>query len=208
MPHLPRPSAELSCRLPTAFAGPARTTRRTAQPAVSALPHGKPRSDSMPSYGPLTTATVYSPRRLCVADIGGQPAQRAYRVRAHYRAPGHASPSIDHGGPHSRETYLPAIGDSRMTQDLSAPDTASPSGALRLRCRSTYRGYTVERTDGHLEESHLSASDNWKTRDLLRETDAVRWRSGVYRSVPVNADFCLSSCLRRSCVRTVDCEEC
>lgn len=132
--HLPRPSAGLPCRLPTAQLDLHEQLVAPRNQPSATCPTGS--QDPMPSHGPLTAATAYSPQRLCVEDIGGHLFQRAYRLRQPAGGTtctwGYTSPCIDPGGLHSRETYLPAIGDSRTTQDLSAPSTASPSGTLRL----------------------------------------------------------------------------
>jgi hypothetical protein len=87
--------------------------------------------------------------------------------------------TVDAANGHLQETYLPAIGDSWSTQDLSAEfgtpaTTVTPAAVLHDGYTSVY---TVDSSNGHLQETYLPAiGDSWSTQDLSAKygTPAVR----------------------------------
>ena len=79
--------------------------------------------------------------------------------------------TVDGSNGHLQETYLPAISDAWTTQDLTAKygtpvvePGAPPEGLYHTGYTSVY---TVDASDGHLDETYLPAiSDAWATQDL------------------------------------------
>ncbi|WP_240124266.1 arabinofuranosidase catalytic domain-containing protein [Streptomyces sp. MUM 136J] len=79
--------------------------------------------------------------------------------------------TVDNGNNHLQETYLPAIGDDWVTQDLSAK-YGTPAVKTGMTPAALYHSgyasvYTVNASNGDLQETYLPAiSDNWSTQDL------------------------------------------
>ena len=83
--------------------------------------------------------------------------------------------TADGANDHLQETYLPAIGDSWTTQDLSAnygtpATTQSPVPLLHPNSNGALTWtsvYTVDSASSHLQETYLPAiGDSWTTQDL------------------------------------------
>jgi hypothetical protein len=83
--------------------------------------------------------------------------------------------TVDASNDHLQETYLPAIGDSWTSQDLSAnygtpPTVGTPVALLHddTNGNLTWTSvYTVDSSNGHLQETYLPAiGDSWTTQDL------------------------------------------
>jgi hypothetical protein len=85
---------------------------------------------------------------------------------------------------HLQETYLPAMGDSWVTQDLtnkySAPDPAAHSTPVALVHDGYTSVYTVDAGSGDLQETYLPAiGDKWATQDLSTATDGASVSPGT-----------------------------
>ncbi len=78
---------------------------------------------------------------------------------------------------HLQETYLPAMGGSWVTQDLTskylAPDPAAHSTPVALVHDGYTSVYTVDAASGDLQETYLPAlGDNWATQNLSAATSS------------------------------------
>ncbi len=83
--------------------------------------------------------------------------------------------TVDASSGHLQETYLPAMGDSWSTQDLSAnyksPDVAADAAPVALVHDGYTSVYTVDKGSGDLQETYLPAIGNsWGTQDLTKAT--------------------------------------
>jgi Alpha-L-arabinofuranosidase B, catalytic len=79
--------------------------------------------------------------------------------------------TVDASDNQLQETYLPEIGDSWTTQDLSAkygtPAVASGTQPVALFHTGYTSVYTVDASNDHLQETYLPAmGDSWSTQDL------------------------------------------
>jgi hypothetical protein len=79
--------------------------------------------------------------------------------------------TVDSANGHLQETYLPAMGDAWSTQDLSASYGTPAVMAGTQPVAVTHDGYTsvytVDASDGHLQETYLPAMGGpWSTQDL------------------------------------------
>jgi hypothetical protein len=79
--------------------------------------------------------------------------------------------TVDDGSNDLRETYLPAIGDTWRTQDLTAnyktPPVAPGTQPVALYHTGYTSVYTVDQGSQHVQETYLSAiGQSWKTQDF------------------------------------------
>jgi hypothetical protein len=79
--------------------------------------------------------------------------------------------TVDASNGHLQETYLPKMGDGWSTQDLSAKFGTPPVKAGTQPVALTHDGYTsvytVDASNGHLQETYLPAMGGpWSTQDL------------------------------------------
>jgi hypothetical protein len=79
--------------------------------------------------------------------------------------------TVDSSNRHLQETYLPAIGDSWSTQDLSAnygtPAVAAGTQPVVLVHTGFTSVYTIDSANVHLQETYLpELGDSWSTQDL------------------------------------------
>jgi hypothetical protein len=90
--------------------------------------------------------------------------------------------TVDASNGHLQETYLPAIGDPWTTQDLSAhygtpPAGTTPTAVVHDGFTSVY---TVDASNGHLQETYLPAiGDPWTTQDLSANYGTPPVRPGM-----------------------------
>ncbi|MGH3167123.1 MAG: arabinofuranosidase catalytic domain-containing protein, partial [Trebonia sp.] len=106
------------------------------------------------------------------ADYGELPAEPAGPAVVH---DGYSSVyTVDASNDHLQETYLPAMGDSWSTQDLSAnygtPAVMPGTQPVALLHDGYTSVYTVDASNGHLQETYLPAMGGpWSTQDLSAE---------------------------------------
>ena len=79
--------------------------------------------------------------------------------------------TVDDGSSHLQETYLPAIGQSWLTQDLSAnygtPSVAPGTQPVALYHTGYTSLYTVDEDSQHVQETYLAAiGQSWATQDF------------------------------------------